>query len=378
MNKRLPGRFFIGNNPTDPHYTAHSFGVEMGRSGKDLGNSNLERINQRLKEDGVRLKLMAIGPSLYLRGMFPSKDGIGTKQYKLKIPEVDLRAADMKARKIGEFLRLGNFDWGLYEGQSASAVTLGEFREAARRFYESKFDNESSWGTKYQPALNKLPTADYLPVSEQLLITVVRSMPENSAARRDQGNVLAQIATHLKMDGESIQEAARGYSAKELKKRDLPSDALIESIYKKIKAPHWKWMYGMCATFGLRPHEIVECQITEDGNCEIGDETKTGFHVAWPCNERWVETFNLREIHRPTQDKYTVDKAANLYLKVRGPMPFVLYDLRHAYAIRLFKKEVPISIAARLMGHSEATHRKNYQRWFEGREVNELRHRYKL
>ena len=350
----------------------------MGRSGNHLGTLGLEKINRRLKEDGIRLQLVAKGPSLYLRGMFPSKDGIGTKQYKLKIPEVDLRAADMKARKIGEFLRLGTFDWLIYEGKSEGTITLGEFRSIARQFYESKFDNESSWGTKYRPALNKLPTADSLPVSEQLLISVVEGMPENSAARRDQGNVLAQIATHLKMDGASIQKVARGYTVGQMQKRDLPSDALIESIYRKIRAPHWRWMYAMLATYGLRDHEIVECQITEDGNCEISDNTKTGFHVAWPCHERWLEKFNLREIHRPHQDKFTVAKAANTYLKVRGPMPFDLYDLRHAYAIRLFKKEVPVSLASRLMGHSEATHRRHYQRWFEGREVNELRGRYKL
>ena len=350
----------------------------MGRFGNDLGTLGLEKINRRLKEDGIRLQLVAKGPSLYLRGMFPSKDGIGTKQYKLRIPEVDPRAADMKARKISEFLRLGTFDWLIYEGTSQGILTLGEFRKAAREVYDANHSNDSSWGTKYGPALNKLPKVDSLPVSEQLLVEVVKSMPKDSAARRDQGNALAKVAKFLKMDSEPIYEAARGYSVGQMQKRDLPSDALIESIYKKIRAPQWRWMYAMLATYGLRDHEIVECQITEDGNCEISPNTKRGHRFAWPCNARWVEKFNLREIHRPHQSKLEVAKAANTYLKVRGPMPFYLYDLRHAYAIRLWKKEVPVSVASRLMGHSESTHRRHYQQWFEAREVNEIRHRYKL
>ena len=39
-------------------------------------------------------------------------------------------------------------------------------------------------------------------------------------------------------------------------------------------------MFGMCAPYGLRPHEIVQCHIE--------DETKTGFHIALRYNQRWL------------------------------------------------------------------------------------------
>ena len=61
-------------------------------------------------------------------------------------------------------------------------------------------------------------------------------MKEDSAGRRDQGNVLSQVAHSLKMDGAAIQEAARGYGL-EVEKRDIPKDELIEEIWAKIKLP---------------------------------------------------------------------------------------------------------------------------------------------
>ena len=337
----------------------------------------LDRINSRLREDGVRARVEQRGQRLSLRATLPLRDGSGSQQQRLNLDTSDLVQADLKARELGQQLRTKTFSWEQWDGPTQTTITCADFREAGRKLYDQKYENDNAWHKKWKPALNKLPP-DSVPCSDALIVTVVESMTPESAGRRDQGNILSQIAQTLKMDKAAIQEAARGYSAANLEERQIPKDPEIEKLFKQIKLPHWRWTYAMCATYGLRPHEIVECEITPEGNCEIGDDTKTGFHIAWPCHESWIKDFNLREIHRPTQGKQTVGKVANDYLHDRGPLPWPLYNLRHAYALRLFHKGIPSDVGARLMGHSEAVHRQTYKRWYDAREINSLRAKYDL
>ena len=338
--------------------------------------TELRTANARLKALGNKCSITERGELKYLQATLPSKDGGGTKQQRITLGKVSLPEAEKKGMELGHLIRTG-FTWEAWEEPIKSKITFGDFRTVGRQLYEQKYQTESAWTKKWRPALNKLPP-DHVACSDSLVISVVQSMPFGSAGRRDQGNVISQIAHTLKMDRAGIQEAARGYSTASLEERKIPKDPEIETLFKQIKLPHWRWMYGMCATFGLRPHEIVECKIDKDGNCEIGDDTKTGVHIAWPCNERWLTEFKLLEMCRPTQGKETVGNVANNYLHDRGPLPWPLYHLRHAYAIRLFNKGIPSDVGARLMGHSETVHRQTYKRWYDAREITKLRAKYDL
>ena len=339
----------------------------------------LEKLNRRLKEDNVRVRIEDRGKSLYLRASLPDRQTGQTRQQRICLNTTDADEADRLARHLGQLLSSPAGLWTAWDARSTepASITFGEFRAAGRKLYDSKYSTETAWTKKWRPALNKLPP-DSVPCSDTLIVAVVQRMKEGSAGRRDQGNVLSQIAYSLTMDGAAIQVAARGYTASKVEKRDIPTDTEIEQLYGQIKLPHWRWMYGMLACYGLRPHEIIEAKVTADGNCEIGDETKTGFHIAWPCHERWLQEFNLRRVSRPRQSVASVAKAANDTLHERGPLTFPLYNLRHAYAIRLFHKGVPSDIGARLMGHSEEVHRTTYKRWYDAREITQLRERFSL
>ena len=347
-------------------------------------STDLSTANARLKALGCKCSITERGDLKYLQATLPTKDGLGKKQQRIPLGKVSLVAAEKKAMELGQLMRSG-FTWEEWEGPLQASATFADFRTAGRKLYESKYSTETAWTKKWRPALNKLPP-DSVPCSESLILAVVNSLKPNSAGRRDCGNILSQIAHSLKMDSAPIQEAARGYSASKVEKRDIPKDELIEEIFKKITLPHWRWMYGMCATYGLRPHEIVECHIDKEGNCHVGDETKTGFHIAWPCHERWIKDFTLRKQHRPPFEVTTIAKAAADYLTrprsrdrtAPGLVPFPLYNLRHAYAIRLFQKGIPSDIGARLMGHSEAVHRSTYKRWYDAKEITKLRDQYDL
>ena len=319
------------------------------------------------------------GTYLNLRASLPDRQTGKPRQQRVPLNTNDAEEADRLARYLGQLLSSPAGLWEAWDARTAkpTSITCGEFRAAGRKLYESKYSTESAWTKKWRPALNKLPS-DSVPCSDTLIVAVVQRMQQGSAGRRDQGNVLSQIAYSLTMDGAAIQAAARGYTASKVEKRDIPSDTEIERIFGEIKLRHWRWMFGMCATYGLRPHEIVACHIDKEGNCHIGDETKTGFHIAWPCHERWLKDFNLVRTTRPTQDKRTVAKVANDYIHERGPAPFPLYNLRHAYAIRLFHKGVPSDIGARLMGHAEDVHRNTYPRWYDATQITQLRGHYTL
>jgi len=149
-------------------------------------------------------------------------------------------------------------------------------------------------------------------------------------------------------------------------------------IWELIKQPAWRWVFGMCAVYGLRPHEVQEAQFTPESEVKIGDSTKTGYRVVWPAPQAWVEKFDLHNIEKPKCKPEQFTNTANTYIHIRGPSPFALYNLRHAYAIRLLMAGVPSSLAARLMGHSVAIHERVYQRWLDAAELSRLRSGFNL
>ena len=196
-------------------------------------------------------------------------------------------------------------------------------------------------------------------------------MPEGSAARRDQGNLLAQIAKFMGLEIAAMQAACKGYGVDKLGERDIPSDSEIEAAMGNIRLPHWKWAFGMCAAFGLRPHECAELQWIENNWIRIGDATKTGSRTVTSCPSQWIETFALRTLPRPTQSPQTI---AKVFLDAldRDKVKIRPYALRHAFAIRLMEKKVPPEFGARLMGHSLQVHEQTYKRWIEADRMNRV------
>ena len=155
-----------------------------------------------------------------------------------------------------------------------------------------------------------------------------------------------------------------------LTERDIPSDEAIEASFKLIALPHWRWTFGMCAAYGLRPHECAELAWLDDNWIEVHDRTKTGSRRVTPCPSAWVKRFELRSLPRPTQSARTLTKVFNDALD-RARVDIKPYNLRHAYALRLLSKGVSADLGARLMGHSLQVHQSTYQRWIEGDRIQQ-------
>jgi len=341
----------------------------------------LKEINVELKKTGCRVAVEQKRESLFLRATFPSKiiGSNSTQQFlplRLKASWGSLDQAQAAALKVDHELKTGVFNWGSYIEVEAPevapgelTVNVGDFVKAAENLHGSKYRKkkeagEFSWKRRWAPALNKLPPSQTTLLDEARLLRIIKTLPENSAGRRDQGAILVQIAKSLGFNIDKMREASRGYGTAQLTPREIPSDELIEETFDLIKLPHWKWLWGICAAYGLRPHEALTISWGEDNWITIADETKTGTRRVCPCKSEWVEKFQLRTLPIPTQDPRNVSTISS-FAFVRDGIKIRLYQLRHAYAIRLFEKGVTADLAAKLMGHSVSIHEQTYRRWLQ-------------
>ena len=115
----------------------------------------------------------------------------------------------------------------------------------------------------------------------------------------------------------------------------------------------------------LRPHEIFTCEISQDLTCQVL-QGKTGDRLCYPLNPQWASDWRLWEIKSPQCTGATYrDLGKRVTVAFwRRDVPFVAYDLRHAYAIRgSVKYKVPVAAMAAWMGHSPVVHWNTYNKW---------------
>lgn len=331
--------------------------------------TELDAANARLKAGKHRCSIQLRGSSFSLVATLPTRDGLSRKQQRIALgKDIDLFGAEHRAIELSHQLRAKTFTWEAWDAPAADdAITVADFIKAAQALHASKYRKDpergdNAWSKKWGPALRKLPPSGV--ITEAVLLRVIRTMPAGSAVRRDQGNLLSQIAKSLGLSTEPLLEACRGYGVDKLTERDIPSDEVIEAAMERITLPHWRWTFGMCAAYGLRPHECAELTFLEDDWIEVHDKTKTGSRRVTACPSAWVERFELGDLPRPSQNATRLGKVFNDALD-RDGVTIKPYNLRHAYALRLMAKGVSADLAARLMGHSLQVHQTTYQRWIE-------------
>ena len=331
--------------------------------------TELDAANARLKAGRHRCSIQLRGRSYSLVATLPTRDGMGRKQQRIALgADIDLLGAEHRAIELGHQIRTKTFSWEAWDEPNGPGVlTVTDFQQAAKALHAAKYRKDpergnNAWSKKWAPALRKLPPSGV--ITEAVLLRVIRKMPAGTASRRDQGNLLSQVARSLGLDADPLLEACRGYGVDKLTERDIPTDAAIETAMKRLGQSHWRWAFGMCAAFGLRPHECAELTWIDDQWIEVHDKTKTGARRVTACPSAWVSEFQLRELPRPTQNATRITKAFNDALD-RHQITIKPYNLRHAYALRLMDKGVGADLAARLMGHSLQVHQTTYQKWIE-------------
>lgn len=180
------------------------------------------------------------------------------------------------------------------------------------------------------------------------------------------------------------------------RERVVPTDVEIIEMWNSFdrfasaqhanKWKEYKWLFGLQATYGLRPQELwaIDWAWSLNPNNKgwikldqtLTDGLKTGDRHIPPLHRDWIELFDLHHAQYPYEQMTDIKKACRgigEYLAAHkigfdrnGKFNRVVaYDLRHAYAIRGHRVGIDPSTMSKVMGHDLATHIKHYQRWIE-------------
>jgi integrase len=365
-------------------------------------DSQINRVNQRMKLAQMELRIERRGEKLSIRGILPPRphsehDRPHQQRLSLNLPATPtgLKQAERQIKIITAELLQERFDWRNYltrdSGERLDAATLSDQLLAYERYFLSQphrlrnpASTQTTWDTAYLPYLRKLEaTARNQPklTLEQTIVATIQSTTPDSRGRQACCTALADLAVFLNLELTTDLKTLRGnYGNSRTKMRELPDDDLIVTTFQQLPNAQWQFVYGIMATYGLRNHEVFFCDYAalRDGDPEapicVQTSTKTGYHEVWPFYPEWVEQFDLRQIRLPavTTDltQTTLRRVGQLVTNQfhRYGLPFSPYDLRHAWAVRTIHFGLPDTVAARMMGHSVAVHTRTYHQWLTRRD----------
>ncbi|AFY57282.1 hypothetical protein Riv7116_4872 [Rivularia sp. PCC 7116] len=356
----------------------------------DISN-RLAQANGRLRASKIGITIDQRGNTLWLRGTFPPKlNSRKTKPHQqrisLKTQEqplgvkatiAGLQYAEQQARAIRVQLDKGQFDWAEWQlSQAPKPETVSDWVEKFEAEYwrrrKRNQQTETTWKKDYQVVFPKFAEfADDRELSIDLMIEFASLSEPDTRSRKRVCDILGRLGKFAKLGNlEAIKELTGNYSPGTVSPRSLPTDKQIAQQRDKITSPGWQWIYGICAAYGLRPHEAFHVDMLDFPTARVSDETKTGERFIYPLYPEWAESWNLREIVLPNLKSIEDSSNAKLGTKVSGffydfKIPFPPYNLRHCYARRCFEFGFTPDFGAKLMGHSVTTHCKTYRAWID-------------
>ncbi|MEB3304036.1 MAG: site-specific integrase [Cyanobacteriota bacterium] len=378
--------------------------------------------NQELADSGTSWRLELRGQRLGLRGPLPPRPGSCHTKATIQRLSLGLRASEdaigealVHLHQVRQHLERGTFRWPDWPSSAhdpampleaqpaepigaASSVEAHALKEIMASFHRAFLQDprrrrspsgaRSTWRSAYQPYLHRLLAIGgpgHQRLDAPLLMRVLDSYPVASRSRQQCALVLGALAKHQAVPlPPDWQEQGRGYGLHAARFRPLPSDAQILQVFEQISNPHWRLVYGLMATYGLRNHEVFFSDfssLTSGGDkvVRVLPTSKTGEHQVWPFQPEWVEHFDLERlaIDRQALPAVKTDLRTTSLRTVgqrvseqfhRYGLPLTPYDLRHAWAVRTIHIGLPDTVAARMMGHSVGIHNRTYHHWITRRD----------
>jgi len=287
----------------------------------------------------------------------------------------DVRHAESKAREISGLLLASAFDWEPYirhnQIEIPSVKTWGDVVSEFSDWYRTKHDlKDKTWKNSYHEYLRRIPSN--APVSGESLLKLVQDIaPTFKRSRQIAIQCLGTLAKFAEVEVNFEPYKVRR-SSKDRKIRAIPSDELIFESLHLIKNPQWQCAYKLLACFGLRPHELQYIDLSEFPPVLNITDGKTGSRRIYPVPKEWLEIFELdaESISLAEVKDFGEQMSRNL---ASAEVPFVPYDLRHAYAIRgTVVHKIPLPVMARMMGHSPQQHLNTYNYWLSQSQIDEI------
>lgn len=338
----------------------------------------ISQANGRLAAGNISLRVEQTGKKLSIRGTLPPKLESGRdRPHQQRIAlGVDatgegLKFAEAKAKEISGLIALGRFNWDDFlPPKPDQPVSIGDWIGRIEEDYLAQGGRRETWQGDYMKVYRRLPM-DRPPTAE-LIEATLAAIPASQAKTRNRAVMaLGKLARAAGVDCGDLKRYRRQYSPADTAPRTIPTDEAIAFHYGQIRQrnPAWGWVYGVMATYGLRNHEVFKIDLSAFPVVRIGDDTKSGYHEAWPCYPEWAEEWELhRAIFPPVDTSRCNEKIGHSVTRYLSPkLPFLPYDLRHAWAIRTLEFGWPTELAAAQMGHSHDVHSQTYHRWISTR-----------
>lgn len=347
-------------------------------------------ISERLKEINQqfsKVKLREKDGKLTIRAIFPPKSG-ETESHRSELATgcnatpAGLKIAEQKAREVDAQLLLGKFDWTPYlKGRLKRYKPAETVQEWVERYEADHWQHternptkENSYHKTYRLQFKRLPQDSPLTL-DLLRQTILDLTKPGSRSRKGFAMAyrkLAEFAGMPEKELKQLSQMGKGYSPKSVEPRDLPSDEDVLDVWQALENPAWKWVLSVLAIYGLRPHEVFKLRtdrLNEDPPVlEVESATKTGWRVIYPCKaDIWQEMTpemvmypNIQTVGK--NNNQLGDKISQEFRERQ--IPFNPYDLRHAYARRLYVRGFGSYFIAKSMGHSEEVQRTIYRAWW--------------
>lgn len=335
-----------------------------------------DKANGRLK--GCRVKLFVPNGSdrIYLLGTFPPmpwEENQTRRQRKIAtgvraIDEVAVKRCEKLARQIDVDLNRGEFDWSGFgkENPTPPRTTIAHwvevFAEAKRREVEVL-----TWERNYEVVMRSLPLDREL--SESVLIEwILANNPTGNTMRSKYIAIALGLCEAAGIPPSNISKLRKDIPNKPINLRDLPEPEAIEQVCLSIGKEDWRWVYGMLAVYGLRPHELFRLNTENFPDIKVLENSKTGARSITPLRPQWVEKFGLTATIKIPDNLEWRSSMPNTKLGRKitdGFRRYDLgdpYDLRHCFARDCLVFGLSSDISAKLMGHSRQTHEDTYRR----------------
>ncbi|MBM5803522.1 MAG: site-specific integrase [Cyanobacteria bacterium K_DeepCast_35m_m2_155] len=370
----------------------------------DALSRQLVQSNAMLAAAGIRLRLERRGRTLNLRGPLPRRDApdelrVQRLSLGLAADADGLKEAHRRLLQVHGQLEQQRFNWQDWSERPSSSNSSALGLEQQLSSFEAAFFSDprrqrqpagsrTTWSSAYLPYLRRLQR---LAAGRQggldvpLLLAVLDSYELASRSRQQCTTALGALARHCGLTlPDDWSERGSGYGLHRAQFRQLPSDSEILALLELIPNRHWRLVFGLMATYGLRNHEAFFCDLSSlapggDRVIRVLPTSKTGEHQVWPFQPDWVDHFGLAELaaSRSALPAVSTDLRRTTLQQVgrrvaeqfkRYQLPITPYDLRHAWAVRTIHIGLPDTVAARMMGHSVAIHTRTYHHWITRRD----------
>ena len=335
----------------------------------------IKRANTKLD----RISIMQRGKRLTLRGTLPPKLGDGTKprQYTISpgLPATSegLKLAVIKAQKIEADLICDRFNWECDTNQLTVSSSIAEFEKHHWQTREKTASRLNNYKYDYRDHFLFLPQDELL--SDELLKKALLTTAPDSRQRRGMTIAYNALLKHFNIESD-LNKYKGNYQPKI--KRQIPTLDDIDRCYAKMKSPQWRWVFGIIACYGIRPHEIFHLDLSMMQEYPpalmVSEETKTGSRLVYPLPDE--TRIKLWKLYDPILPKISTEGKSNMELgrkigqrfnEYKIPSP---YHFRDAYAILGEVLNYNPALMAQWMGHSLDTHYKRYLSHISKRQFN--------